>query len=124
MPTKAELATEVVRELAGRPRKEVIAAIIERVGMTPAGASTYFYNASKKLGVVTERQKRSSTPIAKSAISTRPATRAVGGINFYTASILPSDYKIDMTYDRFANKALAAAVLEHEALLASGMMEA
>lgn len=48
--TKQEQAIQIVKNNANKSRKDVIAIIREQLGMTDAGASTYFYNAQKKLG--------------------------------------------------------------------------
>ena len=45
-PTKQDRAVEIYRELAG-DKATVISAIQERLGMSLAGATTYFYNAKK-----------------------------------------------------------------------------
>ena len=45
-PTKQDRAVEIYRELNG-DKATVISAIQERLGMSVAGATTYFYNAKK-----------------------------------------------------------------------------
>ena len=45
--TKADLALEIVQKAASR--KEAIAEIMDVCGMTVQGATTYYYNAKKKL---------------------------------------------------------------------------
>lgn len=45
-PTKQDRAVEIFRELNG-DKATVISAIQERLGMSVAGATTYFYNAKK-----------------------------------------------------------------------------
>lgn len=45
-PTKQDRAVEIFKELGGDKAK-VIAAIQERLGMSLAGSTTYFYNAKK-----------------------------------------------------------------------------
>lgn len=45
-PTKQDQAVEIFRELNG-DKASVISAIQERLGMSAAGATTYFYNAKK-----------------------------------------------------------------------------
>lgn len=45
-PTKQDRAVEIYREHAG-DKATVISAIQERLGMSLAGATTYFYNAKK-----------------------------------------------------------------------------
>lgn len=47
--SKQDRAIEIFREFSG-DRKQTIQAIMERLGMSTAGATTYFYNA-KKLAV-------------------------------------------------------------------------
>ncbi|QIG70837.1 hypothetical protein EVB91_286 [Rhizobium phage RHph_I1_18] len=47
--TKAERAVEIVRENKGKTRKEVISIIMTELKMSDAGASTYYYNASKTI---------------------------------------------------------------------------
>ena len=49
LPSKVEKAKEVYDKmiLEGQGRKEIIAAFIKDVGLTPAGASTYFQNLKK-----------------------------------------------------------------------------
>ncbi len=49
LPSKVENAKEVYDKmiLEGQGRKEIIAAFIKDVGLTPAGASTYFQNIKK-----------------------------------------------------------------------------
>jgi hypothetical protein len=44
--SKQDRAVEIFREFNG-DRKQVIAAIVERLAMSTAGATTYFYNAKK-----------------------------------------------------------------------------
>lgn len=46
--SKASIALSIVRSFDGS-RKECIAAIMERCGMSTAGATTYYYNAKKAL---------------------------------------------------------------------------
>lgn len=45
-PTKQELACKIYARLAG-DKAQTIAAIQSELGMTPAGATTYYYNARK-----------------------------------------------------------------------------
>jgi len=45
-PTKQDRAVEIYRELAG-DKAAVISAIQERLGMSVAGATSYYYNAKK-----------------------------------------------------------------------------
>lgn len=47
--TKQEQANQIVANNTNLSRKEVIAIIRDKLGMTDAGASTYYYNAMKKL---------------------------------------------------------------------------
>jgi hypothetical protein len=46
--SKAEAAREVYDKLKGKTRKEVIKVFMEGVGLTKAGASTYYYDIKKK----------------------------------------------------------------------------
>jgi len=48
--TKADLAAEIFERMGGvkATRKDVIAAFVDEIGLTPAGASTYAYNCKKK----------------------------------------------------------------------------
>lgn len=48
-PTKQELATKIYNRFAG-DKHATIEAIQMELGMTPAGATTYFYNAKKLSG--------------------------------------------------------------------------
>lgn len=48
--SKAARAKEIVQQLQG-VRKDSINAIMEQLGMSQAGATTYFYNAKKALGI-------------------------------------------------------------------------
>lgn len=50
--TKQEQATQIVASNAGKARKEIIELIRTELGMTDAGASTYYYNATKKLASI------------------------------------------------------------------------
>lgn len=80
MATKAEIVRTIVAEMADAKRKDVIAVIIERAGMTPAGAATYYYNAKKALmsstgPVVTEKPVKVAKP--PKAKKSKTATAAV-----------------------------------------------
>ena len=45
--SKADRAKKLYAELEDKTRKNVIAQFIEQIGLTPAAASTYFYNIKK-----------------------------------------------------------------------------
>lgn len=47
-PSKAERAAVIFAESAGMSRKEIIERFQKELGMTPAGASTYYSNIKKK----------------------------------------------------------------------------
>ena len=49
-PTKQERALEIYRDFAGQSKDNVIAKIREQLDMSPAGATTYYYNAKKLAG--------------------------------------------------------------------------
>ena len=49
-PTKQERALEIYRDFAGQSKDNVIAIIREKLDMSPAGATTYYYNAKKLAG--------------------------------------------------------------------------
>lgn len=51
VPKKTEIALAIVSEALanGTARKDTIAVLVEKLGMSKAGASTYFYNAKKAL---------------------------------------------------------------------------
>jgi biotin carboxyl carrier protein len=44
---KKEQARAIIAAMTGKSRKEIITAIVEQMGMTNAGASTYHYNLTK-----------------------------------------------------------------------------
>jgi hypothetical protein len=48
-PSKMEKAKEVYERMTldGQSRKDIIAAFVKEVGLTPAGASTYYQNLKK-----------------------------------------------------------------------------
>lgn len=50
--SKQEQAVKIVQANASKTRKEIISIIIEQLGMTDAGASTYYYNATKKIAAL------------------------------------------------------------------------
>lgn len=54
--TKQEQATKIVAENTSKTRKEIIAIIRQELNMTDAGASTYYYNATKKLPAIAKTQ--------------------------------------------------------------------
>lgn len=47
-PSKADVAREIFKLMAGKSRKEIIAAFISDAGLTPAGAATYFINIKRE----------------------------------------------------------------------------
>lgn len=49
-PSKGQVAEEVYLEMVGSDKKDIIAAIVEKTGTTPAGANTYYCAAKKKHG--------------------------------------------------------------------------
>lgn len=49
-PTKQERALDIYRDFAGQSKDNVIAKIREQLDMSPAGATTYYYNAKKLAG--------------------------------------------------------------------------
>ena len=49
-PTKQQRALEIYRDFAGQSKDNVIAKIREQLDMSPAGATTYYYNAKKLAG--------------------------------------------------------------------------
>jgi hypothetical protein len=49
-PTKQDRALEIYRDFAGQSKDNVIAKIREQLDMSPAGATTYYYNAKKLAG--------------------------------------------------------------------------
>lgn len=53
-PTKRDLVDALVFDNPSLTRKEHIALVVEQIGMTPAGASTYVSGARKKLAAVSE----------------------------------------------------------------------
>lgn len=48
-PTKQDLATAIVRKNPGESRAELISIIMQECEMSKAGATTYYYNATKAL---------------------------------------------------------------------------
>lgn len=65
MATKQEQAIEIYKSNKDKPRKEVIKMFCETLGMTDAGASTYYYNAKNAVEKGTEK------PAAKPAAPTK-----------------------------------------------------
>lgn len=55
--SKMSKAVEIFTRLNGSPRKDVISAIQSELGMSKAGASTYYQNAKKRAGLVSPRAK-------------------------------------------------------------------
>lgn len=55
-PSKASKANQIFAEMFGREvvpaRKEMIAAVVQHAGLTPAGAATYLQNYKSKHGLV------------------------------------------------------------------------
>ena len=49
-PTKAERALEIYKNRGSMPREGVIQMFMQELGMTKAGATTYFYNAKRDAG--------------------------------------------------------------------------
>ncbi len=49
-PTKGQIAREVYASMPGADKKDIIAAIVEQAGTTPAGANTYYCAAKKEAG--------------------------------------------------------------------------
>lgn len=64
--TKAERAIEIFNEVAG-VRAAFIASVVSELGMSPAGASTYFQNTKKK--VAGEKVKHYSAKDKKSTVA-------------------------------------------------------
>ena len=47
---KQEMAAKLYKEHKGKAKKEIISIFVNEIGMTPAGAQTYYYNMKKKFG--------------------------------------------------------------------------
>lgn len=45
--SKAGMARALFKKLAGKPRKEIIQQFIDKLGLTPAGAATYYQSLKK-----------------------------------------------------------------------------
>lgn len=72
MKTKFEMACEVISAHPTFNRKQMIELLVERVGLTPAGASTYYYNANKQSQI-----PKSETTIKEVKFSKRGSRTAV-----------------------------------------------
>ena len=48
--TKADVARKMFELIKDEPREVVVQAFIDGAGLTPKGASTYYYNVKRKFG--------------------------------------------------------------------------
>lgn len=78
-PTKAERALEIYKNRGSMPREGVIQMFMQELGMTKAGATTYFYNAKRDAGEVSAPAEKPAKPAKAKVAKAKAEPKVVVG---------------------------------------------